>query len=185
MEASLCSSTSHHRMCDEFMFGCDTAPLAANNRHQEVKITTARPPACQVFRKLEARRQMVLVESIRARSREVPRIETRRPVALVTEDGYAATAVISDISPGGMQICCDRANAYALNPSGAKIVHPTFPRVDAHFTLPVEAGLVKIDVECRMVYFSELLMEYLVGFSFCHFKDYGFLKLDRFIREVT
>ncbi|MFZ0257456.1 MAG: PilZ domain-containing protein [Gammaproteobacteria bacterium] len=128
---------------------------------------------------------MVLVESIWARSREVPRIQIRRPVALVTDDGYVATAVTRDLSPGGMQIRCDRANAYALNPAGDFSVQPVPSRIDAHFTLPLTAGLAKIDVECRMVYFNELRMEYLIGFVFSHFKDYSFLKLDRFIQETT
>ena len=127
---------------------------------------------------------MVLVESIWARSREVPRIQIRRPVALVTEDGYVATAVTHDLSPGGMQIRCDRANAYALNPAGELLVQPGLPRIDAHFTLPLTAGLAKIDVECHMVHFNELRMEYFVGFAFSHFKDYSFLKLDRFIQEA-
>lgn len=127
---------------------------------------------------------MVLVESIRTRSRDVPRIEIRRPVALVTEDGYVATAVTRDLFPGGMQISCDRANAYALHPSGQLLAQSAPPRIDAHFTLPLTAGLAKIDVECRLVYFNELRMEYLVGFAFSHFKDYSFLKLDRFIQEA-
>ncbi len=127
---------------------------------------------------------MVLVESIRARSRELPRIEIGRPVALVTEDGYVATAVTRDLSPGGMQIRCDRANAFALNPAGQLLIKPAPLRIDAHFTLPLIAGLAKIDVECCMIYFNELRMEYLVGFEFSHFKDYSFLKLDRFIQEA-
>lgn len=122
---------------------------------------------------------MVLVESIQARSREIPRVQIRRPVALITEEGHVATALTQDLSPGGMQIQCDRANAYALNPSGAFLVNSALPRIDAHFTLPLTAGLAKIDVECCMVYFNELRMEYLIGFMFSHFKDYSFLKLDR------
>lgn len=127
---------------------------------------------------------MVLVETVRARSREVPRIRIHRPVALVTEDGYVATAVTRDLSPGGMQIRCDRANAYVLNPAGESLVQPALHRIDAHFTIPLTAGLAKIDVECRMVYFNELRMEYFIGFAFFHFQDYSFLKLDRFIQEA-
>ena len=129
---------------------------------------------------------MNLVQRIEKRSREHPRIKVIRPVALVRGDGGIVVAETHNVAPGGMQVHCDWASAYDLLPQQGRVPNTQAPRVDAHFTLPISSGLAKIDVECHLVYFCEILREgFALGLAFAHFKDYSFLKLDRFIEEAA
>ena len=95
---------------------------------------------------------MTLIQPTRSRDKRLTRIEIKRPIALVDGSGNVATAVAYDISPGGMQIHCDRATANLLNPVGRPSRPDQIPRVDAHFALPLKSGYAKVDVECRIVY---------------------------------
>ena len=129
---------------------------------------------------------MNLVQRIEKRSREHPRIRVVRPVAMVKGDGGIVVAETHNVAPGGMQVHCDWASAYDLLPERGRLPAARAPRVDAHFTLPISSGLAKIDVECQLVYFCEILRKgFALGLAFTHFKDYSFLKLDRFIEEAS
>lgn len=84
--------------------------------------------------------------------RRVARVPIGQPVAMVHENSTVVTCFGINISPGGMQLTCDRHTADALLVYDRRGIIGRSPHVDMHFMLPLAKGLVKVDVGCRLVY---------------------------------
>ncbi len=111
----------------------------------------------------------------------------RQPVALVHANGTVATVLAINVSLGGLQVTCDRYTLDALLPSGAEPGRPLGTMVDAHFRLPLRAGLAKIDMRCRVAYVSEVDPErsvYVVGLRFRGADQPGRAALETFLEEA-
>lgn len=119
--------------------------------------------------------------------RQHERISLRQPVALVDTFGTVATASIADISPGGMRVACDRYTMDSLHLSDERLDPAHASRIDVHFKLPLTSGLVKLDVECRLVYVvrGEDSGEFLMGLQFMRFHYAGAHIVERFLKEAS
>ncbi|MGB1801147.1 MAG: PilZ domain-containing protein [Gammaproteobacteria bacterium] len=86
-------------------------------------------------------------------SRQYPRIVTKLPIKLFTDDGECIIANIYDVSADGLQIRCDRENTVILNPELKPIYRSQNIMVDAVFRLPINNVFRKVEVSCRVYYF--------------------------------
>lgn len=119
--------------------------------------------------------------------RQHERVALCQPVALVDAFGTVATASTADLSPGGMQVACDRYTMDSLHLSDQRRDPSNAVRIDVHFQLPLTSGLVKLDVECRLVYVvaDEDTGEFLMGLQFVRFHYAGAHVVERFLREAS
>ena len=92
-----------------------------------------------------------ILEFAKRRRRHV-RVPVHLPVALVHANGTVATVLAVNLSPGGMQVRCDRFTLDALLPSARGSAGVAGTPIDAHFQLPLHAGLLKVDVHTRVTY---------------------------------
>ncbi len=129
---------------------------------------------------------MAVIYAFRERRARFPRINLEQPVALVHANATVATACISNISPGGMQVCCDRYTADSLHASSEPLGKRNKVSIDAHFLLPSPTGIRKIDVECRLAHVAELSGgEYALGLEFIEFQHGGREELKAFLGEAV
>ncbi len=128
---------------------------------------------------------MAVIYAFRERRAQFPRINLEQPVALVHTNATVATAIISNISPGGMQVCCDRYTADSLHASSEPLGKRKAVCIDAHFLLPSPTGTRKIDVECRLAHVAEISeREYALGLEFIEFQHGGREELEAFLAEA-
>jgi len=128
---------------------------------------------------------MGVVVALRRRKRRFSRVAIEQPVALVHANGTVATTLGYNLSQGGMQVRCDRYTADSLYPSRMGPGRPRRVRIDAHFKLPLGSGLVKLDVECRLVYVNALPDGwYALGLEFVRFHYAGAAVVEKFLREA-
>lgn len=115
------------------------------------------------------------------------RAPVSQPVALVHENASVATAMACNISPGGMQILCDRYTTDSLHRSGCDDeTARDVPRIDAHFKLPLNSGLAKLDVECLLSYVCETDDEvFALGLEFVDMTEGSSQHLGQFLDEAT
>ncbi len=128
---------------------------------------------------------MSVIYAFRERRARFPRINLEQPVALVHANATVATASISNISPGGMQVCCDRYTADSLHASSEPLGKRKTISIDAHFLLPSTTGTRKIDVECRLAHVARVSgNEYAIGLEFIAFQHGGQEDLEAFLAEA-
>jgi hypothetical protein len=129
----------------------------------------------------------------RATKRLYKRVTLMQPAALVDEFGTVATAQITDISPGGLQVLCERYTMDSLHLSDRPPKASRAVPIDVHFKLPLSSGLVKLDVECRLVYVvpegeageAGEAGEFVMGLQFLRFHDAGAHIVERFLKEAA
>ncbi|MFT5392689.1 MAG: hypothetical protein ACI8PT_002887 [Gammaproteobacteria bacterium] len=123
----------------------------------------------------------------RATKRMHKRVTLMQPVALVDGFGTVATAQIADISPGGLQVLCERYTMDSLHLSDRPPKASRAVPIDVHFKLPLSSGLVKLDVECRLVYVVPEgdLGEFVMGLQFLRFHYAGAHIVERFLKEAA
>ena len=117
--------------------------------------------------------------------RAYPRVPVCQPVALVHENATVVTGMATNISPGGIQIVCDRRAADALCGERRRFALTKGPRIDLHFKLPLASGLAKLDVETRLVYVNDIARaQVLLGLEFIVCHNDSRASLDAFLREA-
>ena len=73
---------------------------------------------------------MAHITRLHRRTRRLPRIPLHQPVALVHSNGTVATACALHVTPGDMQVRCDRYTLDSLYPGG----FARYPDMDRHRT---------------------------------------------------
>ena len=117
--------------------------------------------------------------------RRTARVPICQPVALVHENATVVTGMATNISIGGVQVVCDRRAADALCGERRRFRMTQAPGIDLHFKLPLNEGLVKLDVETRLAYVNDIARnQVLLGLEFvCHHNG-GERFLADFLREA-
>ena len=109
----------------------------------------------------------------------------RQPVALVHANGTVATVLAVNVSRGGLQVTCDRYTLDALLPGRSGQPASVGTAIDAHFKLPLNDGLAKIDLNCRVAYVSQAEgSTFLVGLEFAGASQRGHAALEAFLEEA-
>ena len=110
----------------------------------------------------------------------------RQPVALVHANGTVATVLGVNVSMGGLQVTCDRYTLDALLPSSAAAGAVSIgTAIDAHFKLPLNEGLTKLDMSCRVAYVTGTEGGgFLVGLEFSGASQSGHAALAAFLEEA-
>lgn len=119
--------------------------------------------------------------------RQHSRVPLQQPVAIVDTFGTVATATTADISPGGMRVACDRYTMDSLHLSDRRPNPGHDVHLDVHLRLPLTSGLIKLDVECRLVYVvpNEDRTHFLTGLQFIRFYNSGADIVARFLKEAS
>lgn len=113
------------------------------------------------------------------------RVPICQPVALVHENATVVTGMATNLSVGGIQIICDRRAADALCGERRRFSIAQGPRIDLHFKLPLNTGLVKLDVETRLAYVNDIARnQVLLGLEFVHYQNDSAQSLNAFLREA-
>lgn len=89
-----------------------------------------------------------------AERRRLPRITITVPVMLKRSDKAAVTALMHNVSPGGMQVRLSTKAAAALLPKENEIETNSVFSVHARFLLPLRKERVAITVSCEVVHVS-------------------------------
>jgi|GEM_PF-3417099 len=119
------------------------------------------------------------------RRRRAQRVRVQQPVALMHEDGTAATGTAINLSCGGMQLLCDRYTTDSLYRSDVPLETASAPGIDVHLRLPLDAGLARLDIECRLIYVSTIdTRTYLLGLEFVRFHSDSQSCLAQFLRDA-
>jgi hypothetical protein len=72
-----------------------------------------------------------------------------------------------------------------LHPGGCGNPPDDAPPVEAHYTLPIGDGEVRVNVACRLVYLKATLQNRVaIGLQFADFKESSRNDLNDFIREA-
>ena len=87
-------------------------------------------------------------------TRLFPRIKRRLPVLITTDTAEGIYSNIYDLSPEGIQIRCDRAMAFKINPAGLPLNKKKLVNVKVSFPLPVADDVVKITINCEVSYMA-------------------------------
>ena len=118
--------------------------------------------------------------------RQVPRIETKAPVVILTRNSKVAkvSGVVRDVSPEGIRLELSRVNAQAIHPSGKFITEENAPWVAIRTRLPGIDGYIDVTAQCRATYF-ELVADNGVafGFEFSRLTSENSTALWRFIEQ--
>lgn len=119
------------------------------------------------------------------RRRRHPRTEIRQPVALVHGNGTVATVLGINVSLGGLQVICDRYTLDTLLPCRTLGRSPVGTPIDAHFKLPLSAGMAKLDLGCRVAYIAQAEPpSFLVGLEFARVTAGSRETLEAFLEEA-
>ena len=117
--------------------------------------------------------------------RDYPRVDLRVPVALSTRERRVIHATTRNISPGGMQIRCDRAAAQRLHPSGSHIAPGKGPPVIVRTKLPVCEGEQPFVGVARLTYVTPRPPDQIAfGLEFTRVQPSEQDKLDAFFSHV-
>ena len=128
---------------------------------------------------------MAQVLQFPAQRRHHQRVAICQPVALVHENATVVTGMATNLSHGGIQIICDRRAADALCGERRRFRVGQGPNIDLHFKLPLNTGLVKLDIETRLAYVNDIARnQVLLGLEFVHHHNDSAKFLDSFLREA-
>jgi len=117
--------------------------------------------------------------------RRAERVPVLQPVAMLHDDGTAATGTAINLSRGGLQVLCDRYTTDSLYRSDAPLDSVNAPGIDVHLRLPLEPGLVRLDIECQLKYVNTVdTRTFLLGLEFKHFHGASRAYLTQFLRDA-
>ncbi len=123
------------------------------------------------------------------RQRQYPRIAISLPVVLRQGETTAVAVQMVNISPGGMQVRCNRETASRLCPADSFSQKDVSLPVAGHLLLPTHLGRVPVRVRCLIVHVSLVTgaaaeTEVAIGVKFRVFRDRRSLRhFVRFIEE--
>ena len=88
--------------------------------------------------------------------RRHPRVAFDQPVALIHRNSTAVTVQGVNISQCGLQVVTDRYTVDSLLTYEVPLNTRNAPSIDAHFRLPVNTEMLKVDAHCRLVYVFDM-----------------------------
>ena len=114
--------------------------------------------------------------------REYPRIIIDCPVSLMLADAVVLKATAYDISPGGLQIQCNKKTAHQLLEKTKKANKKTSPGFGVSLSLPLDGKQAKLVSLCKHIYLVSLEDDlFAIGLSFTGLKGKSKSVLKRFI----
>jgi hypothetical protein len=100
--------------------------------------------------------------------RQHPRLALEIPVTFRNALGEHCAAMLSNVSPEGLQVRCDPATARLIHPAGARLEPGRQPILQARLTVPVAGVDEDLSLGVRLVHIGMLPDEprCALGFSF-------------------
>lgn len=139
-----------------------------NNKQTEAQAAVAGRPHYKVFEE----------------RRKYPRIELGAPVEAVLENGQRVKCLAYNVSPGGLQIRCSRAQAGILNPGGGAITEDRALEVEVSLDFPLKGGPRHCRARCKAFYFALVAADAVAfGLRFLSFRDDDREALFAFIQQ--
>ena len=117
--------------------------------------------------------------------RQYPRIVIDCPLTLLLAGAKVLKVQAYDISPGGIQICCDSDTVEQIYPSNDELNKNVESVFGLSIVLPLEGRQAKIIVQCRVAYSTKTEDgNFALGLCFTQLKGESRKILNRFI-EVS
>lgn len=114
--------------------------------------------------------------------RKYPRIIVNCPIYLLLSNDEKVKAIVYDVSPGGIQVRCDRITAHKVQYEYESFKEKASTKFKLIFMLPLEGKEEKVGSTCRLAFIMRLENDrYAIGMEFIEMENVSRKTLKRFI----